>query len=166
MASVKELLDANELNAAIEELLKEVKENPADIERRTLLFELACFAGDYDRAERQLAVIGNQSAQAEIGVQVYRNLMDAEKYRQKLFSDGLQPHFLTEPPAYVDLHLKAINRLREGNTAEARAILDRAEEERPALTGKVNGRQFLDFRDYNDFLAPVLEVFMNGQYTW
>lgn len=166
MATAKELLDAGKLSAAIEELTREVKANPTDIWRRTFLFELFCFAGELDRAERQLDVIGHQSAQAEVGVQVYRNLLKAERARARLFSDGLQPHFLAEPPAYVDRHFDAINRIREGNIAEARQILDKAEEERPALKGRLNGDEFLDFRDYDDVVGPVLEIIVQDKYTW
>ncbi|HVF90423.1 MAG TPA: type VI secretion system accessory protein TagJ [Blastocatellia bacterium] len=166
MATAKELFDTGNLRGAIDQVISEVKAAPTDMQRRTFLFELLCFAGEFDRAERQLDVIGHQSAKAEIGVQVYRNNMKAERDRRRLFSDGLQPHFLVEPPSYVDLHLDAINRLREGSLDEARAALDRAEEERPALSGRVNGDRFLDFRDYNDLLGPVLEVIMAGEYTW
>ena len=166
MAEPKALLDAGKLGAAIEEVTRQVKEHPADASHRTFLFELLCFAGEWDRAEKQLDAIGHQDLKAEIGVQVYRNNIKAERDRRRLFSDGLQPHFLTEPPAYIDLHLAAINRLREGNPAEARQTLDRAEEERPALAGTCNGTRFEDFRDWDDVLGPVLELIVNGQYSW
>lgn len=166
MSQAKALFDAGRLDEAVEELLREVKANPNDIARRTFLFELSCFAGDLDRAERQLDVIGHQSAQAEAGVAVYRNLVRAERARRRLLPDGLQPHFLSEPPAYVDMHLDAVNRLREGNTEQARRALDIAEEERPAFRGAVNGRAFEDFRDYDDLFGPVLELFVQDKYTW
>src|SRR5215472_6928711 len=166
MTTAKEFLDEGNLKAAIDELISEVKGTPTDIQRRTFLFELLCFAGEFDRAERQLDVIGHQSVKADVGVQVYRNIINAERDRRRLFADGFQPHFLSEPPAYVDLHLDAINRLREGNTKEARETLDRAEEQRPALIGQLNGAPFLDFRDYNDVVGPVLELIVEGKYTW
>jgi type VI secretion system protein ImpE len=166
MGDAKALLDAGNLTAAIEQLISEVKANPADTTRRTFLFEMLCFAGDLDRAEKQLDVVGHQSTKAELGVQVYRNNIKAERDRRRLFSDGLQPHFLSEPPPYVDLQLAAVNRLREGNNGEARATLDRAEEERPALSGKLNGKDFKDFRDYNDLTGPVLELIVHDKYTW
>ena len=166
MTQAKALLDAGKLGEAIEEVTREVKGKPGDVASRTFLFELLCFSGEWDRAEKQLDVIGHQNVKAEIGVQVYRNNLKAERDRRKLYSDGLRPHFLREPPAYVDLHLAAINRLREGNLAEARETLDRAEEQRPALSGKFNGTPFEDFRDWDDVLGPVLELILNGQYTW
>src|SRR5262245_53237072 len=105
MTQAKELFQAGKLNEAIEELLREVKANPNDGARRTFLFELSCFVGDWDRAERQLDVIGHQSAEAELGVMVYRANMKAERERARVFAEGVQPHFLREPPAYVDLHV-------------------------------------------------------------
>jgi type VI secretion system protein ImpE len=166
MLAAKDLLDAGDLQGAIDRMTAEVKANPLDNPRRTFLFELLCFSGDFDRADRQLDALGGQNPQTEIGVQVYHNNIKAERDRRRLFSDGLEPHFLLEPPAYVDLLMKAINRLREGNLAEARGLLDRAEEERPALPGKLNNREFEDFRDYDDFLGPVLEVIVRNEYSW
>ncbi|MGH9900267.1 MAG: type VI secretion system accessory protein TagJ [Pyrinomonadaceae bacterium] len=166
MSQAKGLFDAAKLSEAIEVLTQDVKAAPSDVALRTFLFELLCFAGEWDRAERQLDVVGHQSAQAEVGVMVYRNLIKAERARHRLLPDGLQPHFLSEPPAYVDMHLDAINRLREGNTGEARKTLDTAEEERPAFTGRVNGRQFQDFRDYDDLFGPVFELIVQDKYTW
>jgi type VI secretion system protein ImpE len=163
----KALYDAGDLTAAVEEITREVKANPSDMPRRVFLFELLCFAGEWERASRQLDVIGHQGAVgAEIGAQVYRNCLRAELDRARLLRDGLQPHFLSEPPPYVDLHLEAFGRLRAGDAAGARELLDRAEEERPAPSGSVDGRLFRDFRDYDDFFAPVLEVFVHDKYTW
>jgi type VI secretion system protein ImpE len=166
MSQAKALVDAGKLDEAIAEVTRQVKAHPADASHRTFLFELLCFAGEWDRAEKQLDAIGHQNIKAEIGVQVFRNNIKAERDRRRLFSDGLQPHFLREPPAYVDLHLAAINRLREGNLAEARQTLDRAEEERPALAGTFNGKSFEDFRDWDDVVGPVLELIVKDQYTW
>lgn len=166
MANAKELFDAGNLQAAIDELTSEVKANPTDSKKRIFLFELLAFAGDWDRAERQVKVIANQSMEAGLGVQVYMNNIKAERDRSRLFSSGLRPNFITDPPAYIDLHLYAINRLREGNISEAREILDRAEEERPAFEGKLNGNSFSDFRDYNDLVGPVLEAIVQDKYTW
>lgn len=162
----KALYEAGQLGPAIEALTREVKANPSDQHRRSFLFELLCFAGEWERAERQLDVLGHQNVGAEIGTQVYRNCLRAEQARRRLFSDGLAPHFLAEPPAYIDLHLEAAGRLRAGDHRAARAALDRAEEERPALPGAIDGRPFEDLRDYDDFFGPVLELIVMEKYTW
>lgn len=166
MVTAKSLYEAGELQAAIEEVTRAVKASPNDAQQRIFLFELLCFVGEFDRAERQLDVVGHQSPTAELGVQVYRHNIKAERDRRRLFTDGLHPYFMSEPPLYVELHLDAINRMREGNFAEARQLLDRAEEQRPALAGSVNGKPFLDFRDYNDITGSVLELIVQDHYTW
>lgn len=166
MNTAKELLDAGELQAAIDELTGKVKANPTDTQQRIFLFELLLFAGDWERAARQVDVIGHQSMESGLGVQVYRDNIKAERDRSRLLSDGLRPHFITDAPAYVDLHLSAINRLREGNLSEAKETLARAEEERPAFKGVLDGQPFTDFRDYNDLVGAVLELIVKDQYTW
>ena len=166
MATAKELFDEGQLQEAIQVVSQEVKSKPSEMRPRIFLFELLCFAGEFDRAESQLDVIGHQSAQAELGVQVYRNNLNAERDRLRLFSDGFAPHFLAEQPVYVDLLLRAINQLRAGQNEEVRLLLDQAEEERPALSGELNGRQFLDFRDCDDLIASVLELIVHDKYTW
>jgi type VI secretion system protein ImpE len=89
MSQAKTLFERGQLNEAIDELTREVKSSPGNTELRIFLFELLCFAGDWDRAERQLDVVGHQSTQAKVGVEVYRNNIRAERDRRRLFSDGV-----------------------------------------------------------------------------
>lgn len=166
MATANELFQQGELSAAIAQVISEVKARPTDTAARTFLFELLCCAGELDRAEKQLDVIAAQSVQTEMGVMAYRNCLKAERERRLLWSKGTQPHFLMEPPAYVDLHLEAINAVRTGNWSEARELLDRAEEQRPAVPGECDGVEFYDWRDADDFVAPVLEAVVKDQYVW
>lgn len=166
MPSPKELFDAGDLAGAIEAVTKEVKAKPTDPGPRTFLFELLLFSGDLDRSEKQMEVLGTQGTEAQLGVMVFRNCLKAERDREKLFTKALAPKFLTEPPHYVDAHVEAIKRTLEGNFAEARELLDKAEEARPSFPGTLNGVPFEDFRDYDDFLGPVFEVFVNDQYCW
>ncbi|MFI5120180.1 MAG: type VI secretion system accessory protein TagJ [Thermoanaerobaculia bacterium] len=166
MPTPRELYQAGQLQAAIQALTAEVRANPADGPARIFLFELLSFAGDWDRARKQIEVLGQAGPKEALAVQVYLANIEAERTRQRLFSEGLHPHFLNEPPPYVDRHLLAINRIREGNFAEARALLDQAEEERPALPGTLNGKPFADFRDCDDLLGPVLELIVKDKYAW
>ena len=84
----------------------------------------------------------------------------------KLFSDGQKPEFMTAIPSYVEDLLSAVNRVREGNTAEARTILDNVEESRPAFKCSVNGEGYSDFRDYNDLTMCVFEAIHKDAYMW
>lgn len=166
MNEAKQHLDNGDLNSAIESALAMVKAKPTDIQARTFLFELSCFSGDWERAEKQLEVIGHQDVNAMIGSKIYQQNFKAERDRMKFFSDGLKPETLTGSPGYITDLLEANNRIREGNIAEARQILDKVEEERPAFSATVNGEAFGDFRDYNDLTAPVFEVLFKDAYIW
>ncbi|MGC2236688.1 MAG: type VI secretion system accessory protein TagJ [Pyrinomonadaceae bacterium] len=166
MNEAKTYLDSGNLKDAIEAALGSVKSNPTDAKARTFLFELSCFSGDWERATRQLDVIGHQDVNAMIGSQIYRQCVEAEQKRARFFSESLKPEFLATPPDYVYGLLTANNRLREGNAAEARGLLDKVDEERPAFTCKINGRDFADFRDYNDSTSCILEAIVKDSYVW
>jgi type VI secretion system protein ImpE len=164
--TAEELLKAGHLSAAVEQLNQEVRSRPSDIQRRTFLFELLCFTGDCQRAQRQLDVLGHQSATAEIGVQVYRHILTAEQARQRLFSEGVQPNFLFPPPSYVHLHLEALQQLCNPQPAGAVALLDQSQRSQPPRTGILAGQPFTEWRDGDDLLAPFLEVIVHNQYVW
>lgn len=166
MATAKELFDAGQLQAAIEEVTREVKANPTDRARRTFLFGLLCFAGEWDRAEKQLDVIGNQDAQSDIGARLYRQNIAAERKREQALTGKGFPNFMLEPPSYVALQLKALAQIGTGDFTEARALLDRAAEEYPVLNGTLDGAPFQNFRDADDSINFVMEVFLQGEYIW
>ena len=79
------------LDEAIEALGAELRDNPTDTRRRTFLFELLCFAGNYARAEKQLDVLAQGGAQAEMGALLYRSALRAEGTRQEMFQKGELP---------------------------------------------------------------------------
>lgn len=85
------LLRAGQLAEAIKTLSGEVRDNPTDARRRTFLFELLCFAGEYQRADRQLEVLAQAGPARETGVLVYRSALFAERQRQDRFDEGLFP---------------------------------------------------------------------------
>jgi type VI secretion system protein ImpE len=166
MSKAKLLYQQGRLRDAIEELTKEVKASPSNTELRTFLFELLSFAGEWERAERQLDVISHQNPAAQLSIEAYRNNIRAERERQRLFTEGTAPHFFTEPPPYVDLLLSAIRVMQGPLNDDSATLLERAEDERPSLAAKVDGVSCEDIRDCDDLTAPVLEVFVKDKYTW
>jgi type VI secretion system protein ImpE len=87
----RQLFDAGKLNAAIEALGSELRDNPADTQRRTFLFELLCFAGNHDRAEKQLDVLSSGGMEAGMGTLLYRSALHAERLRTDMFRNGTFP---------------------------------------------------------------------------
>jgi type VI secretion system protein ImpE len=83
-----ELVRSGKLSEAIQALTAELRNHPADSRRRTFLFELLCFAGQYDRAEKHLNLLTQASHDAELGGLLYRSALVAERQRQALFERG------------------------------------------------------------------------------
>jgi len=81
----KELLDGGKVRDAERALSASLRDNPADVAQRTFLFELLCFSGQYDRAEKQLGVLAKGSHEAEIGAVLYYSALHAEKTRHAMF---------------------------------------------------------------------------------
>jgi type VI secretion system protein ImpE len=77
---------AGRLDEAIEAAGTELRARPLEAGLRTFLFELLCFAGDFDRAEKQLAVLGGQSAEADAGAMVLKGLLQAHRTREDAFA--------------------------------------------------------------------------------
>lgn len=96
--NARELYQAGKLNEAIQKLSAELRDNPTDVGRRTFLFELLCFAGEYDRADKQLAVLSEASAEAATGGLLYRAALSAERSRNDLFQKGDYPGTPADSP--------------------------------------------------------------------
>ena len=85
------------LREAIKALGDELRSNPLDAKRRTFLFELLLFAGEYDRAEKQLDLLAGANADAAAGTLLYRSALHAERTRQTMFANHETPPFKDEP---------------------------------------------------------------------
>jgi type VI secretion system protein ImpE len=94
--TAKQLFDAGKVREAEKQLTAYLREHPTDLGQRTFLFELLCFAGDYSRAEKQLAVLSQGSKDAELGAILYYAALHAEKTRHQMFE---AEQFPQQPPA-------------------------------------------------------------------
>jgi len=130
----KELYQAGRLNDAIKALSAELRDNPTDIRRRTFLFELLCFAGEYERADKQLEVLAEAGPESEMGVLLYRSALFAERQRQDLFERGEFP---------------------SGSEAD---------QDQPGRGGTANGKAFSFFADADPRTGTMLELFAAGNY--
>ena len=165
----KQLFDSGNLQAAISQLTADVKASPRDLRNRIFLFELLCFTGDWQRAERQLDAVAQVSGDAtvELGIEVYRGILRAEASRRQLFQgESRQPKFLSEPPPYTALHLKALTEIIEQHFDEAETSLKESSALRKNLQGQIDDTHFDDFKDGDDLIAPFLEVVIRADYMW
>lgn len=87
-ATARDLYAAGQLDAAITQLGTELRAHPLDARRRTFLFELLAFAGQYDRAAKQLQVLASAGGPAEAGTMLYRAALECERVREHMFATG------------------------------------------------------------------------------
>jgi len=167
MQTARALFEAGRLADAIADLTQSLRARPADAGLRTFLFELLCFQGDLDRAEKQLGVLVNQTGDARLAMaaQGYAHLLNAERTRRQVFHADALPKFALPPGDHVERYLMLLRRM-SGTAEEVGTLLDAAEEGSPAIAGERNGRPFTSFRDADDRVGPVLEVFHGPDYLW
>jgi type VI secretion system protein ImpE len=87
----QQLLQAGKLDEAIQAVSAEVRDNPQDVKRRTFLFELLCFSGDFSRAEKHLDLAAQGSQSAEMGALLYHAALHAERTRHEMFGKKEYP---------------------------------------------------------------------------
>jgi type VI secretion system protein ImpE len=136
--SARKLYEAGKLNDAIDALGAELRDNPSDAQRRTFLFELLCFAGQWDRADKQLDILAGMdlsgapanSKDQRIGALLYRAAIGAERTRHEMFK--------TKTP--------------ENSAA--------------AVSGILNGQAYQSISDADPRIGARLEVLAGGNYLW
>jgi type VI secretion system protein ImpE len=161
-----ELYKAGRLGEAIDAQIAEVKARPADQARRLFLFELLAFAGELERATRQVDAIRYDDPEMSTAVASYRSLIDSEAARRRFFAEGMPLEILGEATESIRLRIEAAGLIRLGRGAEAAALLERANESTPPVVGKLNGKPFAELRDADDLFGGVLEVMARGKYFW
>jgi type VI secretion system protein ImpE len=166
--SAQDLYDAGRLADAIKAQSEDVRSHPADPERRFVLFTLLAFDGDLARAARQLDALGVSGAGGAIEMRslLCRGLLAAEEERRAVWDGRAAPLLPPDTAPPLERRLAALARLRAGDaTGVERALAESNAGLRP-VGGKLNGRDFAQIRDSDDFCAPVLEVFAQGRCLW
>jgi type VI secretion system protein ImpE len=87
----RELYAAGQLDEAVRALGSELRNDPTDTRRRTFLFELLCFTGEYDRAEKQLDILADAGKEAAMGTLLYRSALQAARTRRDMFEKKTFP---------------------------------------------------------------------------
>src|SRR4051794_9666587 len=155
-----ESFKAGRLAEAIAAQVQEVKAHPGDNARRLFLFELFSFAGDLDRARRQIEAIRYDEPELAAALTNYKLMLDSEAPRRRLFWGGVKPEFLVAPPFHVRMRLDAtINALRDHRTVDASNLIFGASTASGAVSVLLNGTPYDSLRDADDLFSTVLEVF-------
>lgn len=111
--NAKQLLDAAKVSAASNLLAAHLRDHPGDTSARSSLFELLCFSGQYDRAEKHLSILSRGGKEAEMGSVLYYSALHAEKVRHELFRKQEFPDSPARPAASGTLNGKKFDRIRD-----------------------------------------------------
>jgi len=161
------LFQSGDLSGALAMATDAVRSRPTDVPARSLLCEFLCYAGELERAEKQLDAVLQSDPQTMNGVSLLKHLIRSELSRREVYRLGRVPDFVAMPTEPQKKRLEAMLCLRTGHVEDARRLCDEAAEMDPELSGQLNDQPFAGVRDLDDLLGPTLEVFTaTGKYYW
>jgi type VI secretion system protein ImpE len=138
MRQAEELYRESKLTEAISSLQALLREHPSEKKARNFLFELLCFAGEFERARKQLSILAEDSNESRMGMAFYFAALAAEMERQTYYGDRASPQ-----------------------TEDTSGAPSGASE---GLSGSFNGKPFSSIRDLDARLGPALEFLAAGRY--
>ncbi|MCA9133553.1 MAG: virulence protein SciE type [Planctomycetales bacterium] len=167
----EEKLRAGDVDGALAELKSAVQRNPAEAKYRVFLFQLLAVGGKWNSALNQLEIAGELEPINLAMVQAYRQAMQCESLRERVFAGEASPLIFGQPERWLALLLEALKLTAAGQFSQAQGLRGEALEAAPATSGTLHlsGQRQADFEwlaDADSRLGPVMEAYLNGQYYW
>ena len=166
MSQAEELLRKGKLDEALAKLQDQVRDDPAKAELRMFLFQLLSVMGDWKRAMTQLNVAAELDGEKMLVAEICRPALEAEPFRTAVFGGQKSPLVFGEPEEWVSWLIQANELLAGGELAAAAKLREQAFEAAPAVSGKINGKEFAWLADGDTRLGPIIEVVVNRKYFW
>lgn len=161
-----ELLQKGQIDDALLELQKDIRNKPEDVGLRVYLFQLNCLLGRLDKALAQLQALGSLTAETMLLAQVFRPVITCEMLRRDVFAGKRTPLVFGEPMEWVGLLVQANALVAQKNFTAASELRLRAFDLAPASDGNVNGTAFEWIADADSRLGPIFELMFEGKYYW
>jgi type VI secretion system protein ImpE len=154
------------LHGALEELQKQIRNQPENSRLRVFLFQLLAVLGQWKRALDQLEVLDNLEQSTWPLVHIYREAIRCEVSRDDIFAGRQKPMILGEPPQWIALLLESLRLVVDAQYGPAIALRDQAFELAAENCGMIDQKSFSWIADADSRLGPVLEIILNGRYYW
>jgi type VI secretion system protein ImpE len=176
--SAQEALRRGDLEAALQQLQQQVRQEPAVSRHRVFLFQLQVVLGQWQRAKTQLDVLRDLDAATLPMVNTYRPALRCELLRLAVFAGKRTPMLFGQPQQWAADMVHALQLSAEGRAGAAHDLRQRALEAAPAVAGRLgvarpgDGREqqqeqpFAWLADADSRLGPLLEMIVNGKYYW
>jgi type VI secretion system protein ImpE len=81
----QELFREGRVEEAVQILAADLRADPSNLQKRTFLFELLCFLGEYDRARKQLDILSSENKDSMLGALTYQAALNGETLRCEMF---------------------------------------------------------------------------------
>lgn len=163
---VKDLIMAGKLTDARKILVEQLKASPGNAQARTLLFQILIVNGEWEKALNHIEMLATQSNEPVASIEVYRNLIAAEKERLDVFQLKKIPSFLPETPSYWEDYLEALKLISAEKSDAAIEKIKSIDHQRPVVTGKLNKTPFTGFFDTDSTLSCFIEAIEYERYLW
>lgn len=164
--SAEKSLRAGDLDLAFQQLQDLVRNDPSNVKNRIFIFQIMLIQGQWERALNQLNVACEMDASTLLMAQTYREAIQCEVLRDKVFSAGRSPLIFGKPEQWLALLIEAMKLIVKAQYKCAAGLRDEAFELAPVTTGSINGEKFEWIADADTRLGSVLEVIVNGRYYW
>lgn len=165
--SAEELLKIGDTAGSLVALTEQVRARPGDSKARVFLAQLLCVLGRWERALNQLEVAAELDALAVPMKQVYGDAIRCEGLRADVFSGRRTPMVFGQPDEWLALLIESLLQGgRGGDAATVQSLRERAFENAPATSGRLDSQAFEWIADADMRLGPVLEAYVNGRYYW
>jgi type VI secretion system protein ImpE len=122
--------------------------------------------GQWERAHTQLNVVAEMDKLAIPMRETVGHAIRCELLRAEVFAGKRTPVVFGQPEAWVAQLIESLKQQGEGHTDLAVDLAAKAFEAAPASAGSIDGQRFEWLADADSRLGPVLEVCLNGHYTW
>jgi type VI secretion system protein ImpE len=159
-----ELFHEARLTEAITAQRVVVAARPADVSECLLLAELLAFTGDRDVVRRLLDSLAGAGNEVGDFVAEWKALLQADSARHA----GQPPDCIPTRTSEFEFRIRGNPNSRTycHSPDQAREYLDDADENAPWIEGYVDGRPFERWRDADEVIGPMLEVFRGDRYAW
>ncbi len=172
--AAEELIQAGDIDGALDALKAAIRSDPSDASKRVFLFQLMCVVGEWDKAGKQLDVAADLDPETGMMAQVGRAVLGCEGFRAAVFRGEHTPLVLGEPAEWIGQMVQAAGLSAGGHFEQAAAMRADAFDAAPAVGGRlqvaegegVQTHEFAWVADADERLGPIVDAVIDGKYYW
>ncbi len=166
MMDTSEALKDGRLDEAVASVKDAIRKSPADAKHRSVLFQLYCVQGEWEKASTQLKVVAEMDLESAMWAGVCEKVLACEAERREVFAGKKAATLFGEPPEWVGGIVESFRLGIEGQWEAAATSQAHALEIAPASAATLNGQEIEWVADADSRFGPLLEAYIEGKYYW